>query len=415
MTSAPTLDLRYTAERTLRVSDDTELYYEIQGDEGPHLTLVNNFFIIAPMWRNFTAELAKRNRVLTYDLRNQGASSVSPDMTWDDHVEDLRVLLDGLGIERTHLLGTSASGFICRDFAARYPERVDGLILTGPSCTPGDGVRRRATERACINSLELGGTQALWDHLYSVVFSEAAMREMGATGYLGLRSAFTAIHPPDPMLTNLKCAQQVTDGPELLAAIKQPTLLLLGDKDDMWNETLGAEAGRLIEDSEVEWMHDVGHLPYMEDGDGFQARVQRFLDALAARERAVAPQTGDDDRTPADGHATGETAGGEASAPAAGASETDDALLGVLCTLLREVVADRADLPVTGLAGTPLNSIGLESWAFTLLLGRIEEQLDVEWDMDVPPEVFESLASIAAHLRAHHSPTLPATSQESAQ
>ncbi|MEN8654885.1 alpha/beta fold hydrolase [Streptomyces sp. 21So2-11] len=414
MTSARTLDLRYTAERTLRVSDDTELYYEIQGDEGPHLTLVNNFFIIAPMWRNFTAELAKRNRVLTYDLRNQGASSVSPEMTWDDHVEDLRVLLDGLGIERTHLLGTSVSGFICRDFAARYPERVDGLILTGPSCTPSDGIRRRATERACINSLALGGTEGLWDHLYSVVFSEAAMREMGTTGYLGLRSAFTAIHPPDPMLTNLKCATQVTDGPELLAAIKQPTLLLLGDKDDMWNERLGAEAGRLIENSEVEWMHDVGHLPYMEDGDGFQARVQRFLDSLLAREAAVAPQTGDDQASAsADGPAAEDTAGSVA-APAADLAG-DDALLAALCTLLREVVADRADLPATGLAETPLNSIGLESWAFTLLLGRIEEELSVEWDMDVPPEVFESVGSIAAHLRAHHNPTPPNTSQESAQ
>ncbi|MFI9821022.1 alpha/beta fold hydrolase [Streptomyces sp. NPDC052013] len=384
MTSAPTLDLRYTAERTLRVSDDTELYYEIQGDRGPYLTLVNNFFIIAPMWRNFTAELARHNRVLTYDLRNQGASSVCPDMTWDDHVEDLRALLDGLGIERTHLLGTSASGFICRDFAARHPERVDGLILAGPSCTPSDGIRRRATERACINSLELGGTQALWDHLYSVVFSEKAMREMGATGYLGLRSAFTAIHPPDPMLTNLRCATQVTDGPEQLTRIKQPTLLLLGDKDEMWNQDLGAQAGRLIEDCEVEWMHDTGHLPYMEDPDGFQARVQRFLDSLAAREAAVAP-------------------------------DAEDPLIAELDALLREVVADRADLPETGLADTPLNSIGLESWAFTQLLGRIEERLSVEWDMDVPPEVFESLRTIAGHLRAHHRPALPTTSQESAQ
>lgn len=412
MTSAPTLDLRYTAERTLRVSDDTELYYEIQGDQGPYLTLVNNFFIIAPMWRNFTAELAKHNRVLTYDLRNQGASSVCPDMNWDDHVEDLRVLLDGLGIERTHLLGTSASGFICRDFAARYPERVDGLILTGPSCTPSDGIRRRATERACINSLELGGTQALWDHLYSVVFSEQAMREMGATGYLGLRSAFTAIHPPDPMLTNLKCATQVADGPEQLARIKQPTLLLLGDKDEMWNEDLGAEAGRLIEDSEVEWMHNIGHLPYMEDPDGFQVRVQRFLDSLAVRDAAVAQQSGDV-RAPGTADASA-PAGAQAGVPAA-SPDGEDPLIAELCVVLREVVADRADLPETGLAETPLNSIGLESWAFTMLLGRIEEQLSVEWDMDVPPEVFESLRSIADHLRAHHSPTLPTTSQEAAQ
>ncbi|MEK8169970.1 alpha/beta hydrolase [Streptomyces sp. M19] len=230
------VDIRYTSEQTLQVSEDIELYYELQGDEGPHITLVNNFFIIAPIWRNYTAALAERNRVLTYDLRNQGASSLKADLDWDDHVTDLLALLDGLGVEKTHLVGTSTSAFICRDFALRYPERVSGLIMVGPSCTPSDGLKRRATERACINSLANGGTQTLWDHLYSVVFAEDAMREMGAAGYLGLREAFTAVHPAEPMLANLKAALQATEGPELLAGIKVPTLLLLGDQDPLWEE-----------------------------------------------------------------------------------------------------------------------------------------------------------------------------------
>ncbi|WP_225838976.1 alpha/beta fold hydrolase [Streptomyces sp. NK08204] len=381
------VDIRYTSEETLKVSDDIELYYELQGDEGPHITLVNNFFIIAPIWRNYIADLAKKNRVLTYDLRNQGASSLKADLDWDDHVTDLLALLDGLGIEKTYLVGTSTSAFVCRDFAARYPERVSGLIMVGPSCTPSDGLKRRATERACINSLANGGTAALWDHLYSLVFAEDAMRAMGAAGYLGLREAFTAIHPAEPLLANLKAALQAAEGPELLARIKVPTLLLLGDQDPLWHEGNAAEAGRLIEDSTTVWLKGVGHLPYMEDSDGFQGAIQNFLDQLARRDAEVAP---------------------ESRATTAGAEDGADPVVAKLCDLLRIVVADRTDLPETGLADTPLSSIGLESWAFTQLLGHVEEAFGIEWDMDVPTEVFDSLATIADYLHKHHATAVAA-------
>ncbi|MFE0420077.1 alpha/beta fold hydrolase [Streptomyces tendae] len=380
------VDIRYTSEQTLKVSDDIELYYELHGDDGPHITLVNNFFLIAPIWRNYTAELVKKNRVLTYDLRNQGASSLKADLDWEDHVSDLLALLDGLGIEKTYLVGTSTSAFICRDFAIRHPERVSGLIMVGPSCTPSDGLRRRATERACINSLANGGTKALWDHLYSIVFAEDTMREMGAAGYLGLREAFTAVHPPEPMLANLNAALQVADGTELLARIKVPTLLLLGDQDPLWEEANAAEAGRLIEDSSIVWLPGVGHLPYMEDGDSFQAAIQNFLNRLAERDAELRPQS----------RATKE------------AEDGADPVVDRLCELLRVVVADRTDLPTTGLADTPLSAIGLESWAFTQLLGHIEETFGIEWDMDVPTEVFDSLATIAHHLRKHHDSALTA-------
>ncbi|MEW2305063.1 alpha/beta hydrolase [Streptomyces sp. NPDC006655] len=375
------VDIRYTSEQTLKVSDDIELYYEVQGEQGPHVTLVNNFFIIAPIWRNYTAELAKKNRVLTYDLRNQGASSLKADVDWNDHVLDLLALLDGLGVAQTYLVGTSTSAFICRDFATAYPERVSGLIMVGPSCTPSDGLKRRATEKACINSLANGGTKALWDHLYSVVFAEDAMRAMGAAGYLGLREAFTAVHPAEPMLANLRSALQAADGPELLSQIKVPTLLLLGDQDPLWEEDNAAEAGRLVEDSTTVWLPGVGHLPYMEDGDGFQVAIQNFLDQLALRDAEVAP--------------------GPQAGPAA-VQDSHDPLTAKLCELLRIVVADRTDLPESGLADTLLSTIGLESWAFTQLLGHIEDALGMEWDMDVPTEVFDSLTSIAEYLRRHH-------------
>ena len=48
--------------------------------------------------------------------------------TWAD---DLAALLDAIGVERTHVHGGSMGGFIATLFAARYPERVDRLVISG--------------------------------------------------------------------------------------------------------------------------------------------------------------------------------------------------------------------------------------------------------------------------------------------
>ena len=48
--------------------------------------------------------------------------------TWAD---DLAALLDAIGVERTHVHGGSMGGFIATLFAARYPDRVDRLVISG--------------------------------------------------------------------------------------------------------------------------------------------------------------------------------------------------------------------------------------------------------------------------------------------
>jgi pimeloyl-ACP methyl ester carboxylesterase len=122
----------YDAAQILKRDDDVEIYYEVRGD-GPPLCIVNNMYIVGPLWKNFTTKLVKSTRVITYDLRNQGASSqIASEFALADHVGDLLALLDALEIEQTYLLGTSISTLICRDFALAHPERVCGLVLLAP-------------------------------------------------------------------------------------------------------------------------------------------------------------------------------------------------------------------------------------------------------------------------------------------
>jgi pimeloyl-ACP methyl ester carboxylesterase len=81
---------------------------------------------IAPLLRS-------RFRITTYDLRGHGYSQMTEaGYTVAEMAEDLRGLLDTLGIERTHLVGHSFGADICLYFSHLYPERVNRLVALEP-------------------------------------------------------------------------------------------------------------------------------------------------------------------------------------------------------------------------------------------------------------------------------------------
>ncbi len=82
-------------------------------------------------WSMFNPQLAAledRYRVLAYNHRARTADYNSP-YKLDDLVEDCRAFLDQLEINKCVLAGMSMGGFMALEFALRYPERLNGLIL----------------------------------------------------------------------------------------------------------------------------------------------------------------------------------------------------------------------------------------------------------------------------------------------
>ena len=77
--------------------------------------------------------LRQQFRVTTYDLRGHGYSAVTPNgYTTEDMVEDLKGLLDALGIQRPALVGHSFGADVCLHFSLLYPERVSRLVAIEP-------------------------------------------------------------------------------------------------------------------------------------------------------------------------------------------------------------------------------------------------------------------------------------------
>ena len=108
-----------------------ELWYELLG-AGPHLVQIGGAVSAHEGYSTVTAAMAEHFTVLDYDHRGYGQSD-RPEQryTMDTWSDDLAALLAEVGIERTHVHGGSMGGFIATLFAARYPEYVDRLVISG--------------------------------------------------------------------------------------------------------------------------------------------------------------------------------------------------------------------------------------------------------------------------------------------
>ena len=106
-----------------------DIHYDIVG-EGEALVFLNGVMMTAQSWVLQTSLFRQRYRCVLHDFRGQLLSG-KPDEQWDleDHVEDLRALLDSLNIESCHLIGTSYGGEVGLIFAYTYPEMVKSLSV----------------------------------------------------------------------------------------------------------------------------------------------------------------------------------------------------------------------------------------------------------------------------------------------
>jgi 3-oxoadipate enol-lactonase len=110
------------------------LHYQ-QAGAGPDVVLLHAVTANMAVWlvSNLVDTLARDYRVTAYDLRGHGLSTATPTgYTSADMAEDLRGLLDALGLGPAYLVGHSFGGVVAMHAAATYPDRVSGMILSDP-------------------------------------------------------------------------------------------------------------------------------------------------------------------------------------------------------------------------------------------------------------------------------------------
>jgi 3-oxoadipate enol-lactonase len=106
------------------------IHYEDTGGNLPPLVLAHGLLMDHQMFDPQVEALRSRCRVITWDARCHGETETTDDpFSYEDLADDLRGLLDHLGIARAVIGGMSQGGFVAMRFALEHPERVEALIL----------------------------------------------------------------------------------------------------------------------------------------------------------------------------------------------------------------------------------------------------------------------------------------------
>ena len=147
------------------IVNDIKLCYEIRGNGYP-IILIHGYCGKKEQWIGQFEQLSKKYNTIRFDNRTSGKSD-RPDklVTMDMFAEDIKGLMDFLGIERAHIIGGSLGGMISQIFALNYPERVNKLILI---CTTYSGVIGELVQKLISNGLEerkKDPVKAFWDAL----------------------------------------------------------------------------------------------------------------------------------------------------------------------------------------------------------------------------------------------------------
>jgi len=129
------------------ICNDLEVaWFEV--GRGDPIVLIHGLADDHRAWRRALPDLALRHRVVLYDLRGHGQTSLGkPDGTLRQLGEDLVALMDAIAIERADVAGFSLGGTIAMRAAIDHPDRIRCLALVATSSRVGrsaaDWYRRR--------------------------------------------------------------------------------------------------------------------------------------------------------------------------------------------------------------------------------------------------------------------------------
>jgi len=211
--------------------DGAELWYELNG-AGPYLVQIGGAVSAHEGYATVTEAMSESFTVIDYDHRGYGQSGRPRQRyTMDVWADDLALLLDAIGVERTHVHGGSMGGFIATRFAARYPERVDRLVISGAVAKCDLMARsqfqiwKRIAQAYGTDSAEL----AL--ELSAKAYSRRYLDEAIGPEQLDATRDVVARNVDVDVFCDACDAMIETDVTGLLPLIEAPTLLLCGSED----------------------------------------------------------------------------------------------------------------------------------------------------------------------------------------
>jgi 3-oxoadipate enol-lactonase len=252
-------------------ADGCSIHVELEGPErAPVLMLSNSLGTTLHMWDGQIKPFTQHFRLLRYDRRGHGRSSVPPGPYSMQRLgHDVLAVLDALGIEKVNWCGLSMGGMVGQWLGANAPDRIKRLVLSNTSSYFAD-------KNAWNERLKLVREQGL------ASFADANMERWFTKGFrerapqtmAWMKDMFAAT----PLQGYIACGEAVRDMDqrELLGKIKAPTLVIAGQHDPATPVEANEYIKSRIPGAQLT-MLDAAHISNVEQPDAYAKAVLNFL------------------------------------------------------------------------------------------------------------------------------------------
>jgi 3-oxoadipate enol-lactonase len=250
---------------------DAQIYYEWSGAEhAPVLVLSNSLGTTHRMWDPQVAAFTGNFRLLRYDTRGHGQSSVTPGpYTIEKLGWDVVRLLDSLQLDRVHFCGLSMGGMIGMFLGANAANRLHRIVL----CSTAAKIGTPESWNARIAAVQKGGMHAVAAGVVERWLTPAYRASHPAETAAVLRMLEEA--SPEGYVANCAAVRDVDLRPTL-QNVKVPALVLSGTHDPATPPADGQFLAKQIPGASYAELN-AAHLSNIEAQDDFNTRVVNFL------------------------------------------------------------------------------------------------------------------------------------------
>ena len=267
---------------TLTTDDSVRLHHEETGSGTP-IVFVHEFAGDSRSWEPQVRYLSRRYRCIAYNARGYPPSEVPADpaaYSQDRARDDVLAVLDGLAIERAHVVGLSMGGFATLHFGLAYPHRALSLTLAGVGYGAEPEQRARFRQEADVTAefLRTRGMAAFAES-YSVGPTRVQFQNKDPRGWREFAELLAEHSAPGSAHTQhgvQKERPSLFDLADRMKGLTVPTLIVTGDED--WPCLMpGVFMKRTIPAAALAVVPNSGHAVNLEEPGAFNGALADFL------------------------------------------------------------------------------------------------------------------------------------------
>ena len=245
----------------------------------PNLVFIHGISGCCAAWKPYEEYFGKDCNLLFFDLRGHGKSFKKKDAdfySFDRIVDDIFEMAISFGIKRMIPVGHSFGALLALDFANKYPEMVEGLVLLAPDYRINKTIRGKAT-RYLLAAIDNCSFQAFGER-YGVEVDYSKLIPAGDWDprriFLDVRN--TSIHVYHHCLSR----SRVFDPEIVLSRINIPSLIIHGKKDSILPVAHSVEMAKKINGSRLRLLDDANHILVLNNSAQIKKEIEDFLKVI---------------------------------------------------------------------------------------------------------------------------------------